>query len=114
MPEFLSNKAVEESTFAITAAFTDSAGNAVVPNSLTWSLSDRDGTIINSREDVAIATPAASTTVVLSGDDLALADPDNSIRVFIIKGNYDDPTLGNGLPIQDEAIFEIENLTNIE
>lgn len=114
MPEFLDEKAVEESTFSITAAFTDSAGNAVVPNSLTWSLSDRDGTIINSREDVAIATPAESNTVVLFGDDLALADTDNPVRVFLIQGDYDDPVLGAGLPIKDEAIFEISNLTIIE
>jgi len=114
MPEYLTDKAIEKSTFAITAAFTDSAGNAVVPNSLTWSLADRDGTIINSREDEAIATPAASVTVVLSGDDLELDDPDNPVRVFLIQGDYDDPVLGSGLPIKEEAIFEISNLTIIE
>ena len=114
MPDFLETKAVEESTYAITAAFLDSDGNAVVPNALTWSLSDKDGTIINSREDVAIGTPASSVTVVLSGDDLALSDPDNPVRIFIIQGDYDDPTLGAGLPIQDEARFEIENLTIVE
>lgn len=113
MPEYLSSKAVEESTFAIISAFTDSAGNDVIPNTLTWSLADRDGTIINAREDVSIVTPAASVTVVLSGDDLALADPDNPMRVFLIQGDYDDPALGAGKPIKDEAIFEIENLTII-
>lgn len=114
MPEYLTTKAVEESTFAITSAFVDSAGNAVTPNTLTWSLADRDGTIINSREDVAIGTPAASVTITLSGDDLALPDTNNPLRVFLIKGDYDDPVLGAGKPIQDEAYFEIENLTIIE
>lgn len=110
MPDFLTQKAVENSTYSIAAAFSDSAGNAVVPNSLTWSLADRDGTIINSREDVAVETPAATVTIVLYGDDLELADPDNAARVFLIKGDYDDPDLGDGLPIAAEICFEIEEL----
>jgi hypothetical protein len=108
----LENKAVEESTYAIVIAFKDSAGNDVIPTTLTWSLSDKDGTIINSRENVSIVTPAASVTVTLEGDDLALADENDPLRFFIVEGVYDDPALGNGKPIRGEVAFEIANTVN--
>lgn len=105
---FLSEKAVEGSTFGIVFSFTDSAGASVVPNSLVWTLTDKDGNVINSRSSESI-TPGASVTVVLSGDDLALPDEDDAVRVVKISGDYDDP-IGNGLPIIAQAIFEIENV----
>jgi len=111
MSDFLNIKAVEQSTFFITAAFTNSAGNSVVPNNLTWTLTDKDGNIINSREGEVIATPAASVTIMLSGDDLELPDIDDPVRVLLIEGDYDDaPTSETGVPIKEQAVFEIENL----
>lgn len=108
----LEKKAVEESTYSIVIGFKDSAGSDVVPNTLKWTLSDKSGTIINSRTEVPVVTPAASITVVLSGDDLAIPDADDAMRFFLIEGDYDDPDLGSGLPLRDECAFLIKKTVN--
>ena len=107
MPTTLTIQAVERSTFAITAAFTDETGAAVVPNSgLVWTLTDVVGNVINSRENVSIAS-ASSVTVVLSGADLAISDTyrDNR-RMLTFEGAYNS-SLGSGLAIVDWVEFSI-------
>jgi hypothetical protein len=110
MPTTLTTEAVERSTFVIRASFTDETGAAVVPNSgLTWTLSDVRGNVVNSREDVAI-TSAATITIVLHGDDLALSDAFRDAgRVLTIRGMYNS-SLGASLEIADQATFVITNL----
>lgn len=109
MPTDLTIKAIEESTYVITASFTDEDDNPVAPNAgLKWHLTDLDRNIINNREDVAIAS-ATTITVVLKGNDLALSS-DIEKRIFTIEGNYDS-TLGTGLPLKDEARFDVVSLT---
>jgi hypothetical protein len=116
MPTRLTVKAVERSTFVVTAAFTDETGAAVVPNSgLTWSLYKRVGappvdTIVNSRNQVAIAS-ASSVSIVLSGADLALTAGQTRARYVLIEGTYTS-TLGT-LPIKDEVVFEIVDLVGV-
>lgn len=89
MPTLLTTEAVEQSTFVIRASFTDEAGAAVAPNSgLSWTLTDVVGNVVNSRSAVAIS-PATTITIVLHGDDLAVADAyrDNR-RLLTIEGTY--------------------------
>ena len=111
----LTSRAAEESTFIVTAVFKDEDGDLVVPNAGTviWSLTDKDGTIINSREDVS-ETSASTINIVLSGDDLALANQDNSEeeRRVTIYAEYDS-TLDNDLPIRGVAIFTVVNLVEV-
>lgn len=107
MPTTLTTQAVERSTFAITAAFTDEAGAAVVPDTgLSWTLTDVVGNVVNSREDVTIS-PAASVSIVLHGADLQIGDAfrDNR-RLVTITGTYDS-SLGSNLEIVDWVQFEI-------
>ena len=104
-------RAIEESTFVVTASFADENGDAVTPNALVWTLTRTDGTAINSREDVSI-TPAASVSIVLSGDDLQVFAGDNYQRVLTLKGTYDSD-LGSGLPLNDELYFSVEDLVNV-
>lgn len=104
-------RAIEKSTFVVTAAFTDESGDAVTPNALTWTLTKSDGTIINSREDVS-ATPDTSINIVLSGDDLQVFAGDNYQRVLTLKGDYDSD-LGSSLPLNDELYFSVEDLVNV-
>ncbi len=69
MPATLTTNAVEKSTYIVTAAFTDEDGDAVTPNAgLVWTLTDMNGVVINSREDVSIS-PDTSVDIVLSGND---------------------------------------------
>jgi hypothetical protein len=114
MPTKLSEKAIEESTFAIKTDFAvkidpdDAVGVPFVPNSgLRWSLTDKDGNVINDRIN-QVLTPATSVTIVLKGDDLALvAGPVR--RYVIVEGTYDG-VLGNDLPFLDEVSFLVQNL----
>jgi hypothetical protein len=110
MPTVLTSKAIEESTYIITAAFTDEDGNAVTPNSLAWTLTDDQGAVINSRENVSL-TPGESVQIVLSGDDLALAENDSRRRRVLVEGVYDS-NAGSGLAIRDEVVFVIQELLN--
>jgi len=114
MPTQLTDYAVEKSTFAVQAAFTDEDDDAVVPDSITWSLCDPDGTIINSRQDVSVSSPASTTTIVLSGDDLQLLDQDNDYetRYLEISAVYDSD-IGQNLPLNDRAEFRVINLKSI-
>jgi len=104
----------EESTFAVSATFTDDAGTPVAPDTLTWTLSDLAGSIINGRNQVSVASPAATTTIVLSGADLVLqvGEVSHGSRRFTVEGTYTS-SLGAGLPITGECEFVIQDFINV-
>ena len=95
----LEPNALEDSTYVVTAAFTDEDGIAVVPNTVTWSLKDKSGTVINERTAVD-ETPASSLDIVLSGDDLDPGAPDSDVGLILltVTAPYDS-ALGAGLPL---------------
>jgi len=109
----IDTKPAEEGTAVITASFTDHNDDAVSPNAgtLTWTLTDTNGTVINSRSDVAI-TSAASATIVLSGDDLAITRTTGAKRIITLEGLYNS-TVGNNLPIKVQGIFNIEHFAAV-
>ena len=111
----LSEAAIEQGTYSIDVSFTDEAGEPVTPNAgLKWSLvkSDR-ATIVNAREDVDIAVPASTVTVILSGADLT-GDTGRVItwRYLVIEGTYDG-SLGTDLPIKDHVQFPIVDVAKV-
>lgn len=108
--QILDEKAKEKGTFFVRSAFTDEDKIAAVPNvgSLTWTLSDARGSVINSRLNQAI-TSASTITIVLSGADLAVSNPDDLLRVVTIQGTYNS-SLGNNLTLKDEVGFYIDDL----
>lgn len=108
----LATKALERSTYVVTAAFTDESGAAVTPDSITWDLTDTDGNVINSRSSVAVAVPASSIDIVLSGDDLAIQRPSMLWRIVTVEAVYDS-SMGSNLPFKDEIRFEIQPLKNV-
>ena len=127
--EILDTNASEEGTYAIDEIqFLDSQDTpaAVTPEagSVTWCLTNKNGDIINSREDVPI-TSASSMTIVLSGDDLAVsgnADKYDTRDGVIIKlyerhvtvQGLVDTVIGtetlDNTPVTKEFIFYIENI----
>jgi len=111
----LTTHAIEKSTYVMTASFKDEDGNAVTPTSITWTLTDKNGVVINSKQDVAVITPAASINIVLSGDDLEVlpGETNNIIRVFAVKAIYDSATLGNDLPLRGAIQFFLDNLVAV-
>jgi hypothetical protein len=103
----------EESTLAITCSFLDEDGAPVIPKSIVWTLTDIRGQVINNRQQVVVSNLAASVTIVLSGEDLALSDieerQESVERVFTVEAVYDS-TIGMNLPLKDACAFEISNL----
>jgi len=110
MPVTLSTHAVEESTYIITAAFTDEDDNAVSPNTLTWTLTDTGGNVINDRQAENVDSPSSSEDIVLSGDDLQITgDSDNGRRILTVEATYDS-NAGSDLPLKDSCKFQIDDL----
>jgi len=104
--------AVEKSTYIVTLTFKDEDNDPVTPATGTWTLTDEDGTVINSREDVAIGSLDTSVDVVLSADDLAVSSGFTGVsekRIFTFEGTYNSD-LGVGLPLKDQLIFPVYNL----
>jgi hypothetical protein len=97
------------STYIVLADFTDEVDVAVVPNTIQWSLTDINGTIINNRDDVSV-TPASSISIVLEGDDILVTD--GLERLITIEAVYNSATYGNDLPLVDQAKFTIDEFTN--
>jgi hypothetical protein len=112
----LSDHAKEEGAFTITASFTDEDDQAVTPNDgLVWHLTDKDGNVINSREDVALVE-ASSIDITLSGDDLAFqaaeAGLEKVLRILTLEGTYNS-SKGSNLPLKDEVKFYVDALVYI-
>lgn len=103
----------EKGTAKFTVAFTDETGASVIPKTgLNWTLTDRAGTVINSRSAVVI-TPAASVTIVLSGADLAISASYAGVgRVLTVQGTYDSD-IGSALPLKEECWFWISDLVAV-
>ena len=110
------NAAVENSSYLIRLDATDELGQSVTPKTGTWSLTDLDGTVINSRDEVVISSLAATMYVLLTGDDLALSVGFTGIsekRVFLFEGTYDS-SYGANNPLKDQLIFPVLNLAKIK
>jgi|WetSurSiteA1Bulk_404760.scaffolds.fasta_scaffold96647_1 hypothetical protein len=108
--------AIEKSSYVVNVAFEDENGNSCVPIYANWTLTDMDGTIINSRNAVGISNNelANNISIALSGNDLALSN-NNAVRsekrIFTIRGNYSS-TYGT-LPFTDQVIFTVQPLKSI-
>ena len=116
MPIKLSKNAVEGSTFTIVVEFnevTPDEINPIVPNSgLKWTLSDKNGNVINEKVDIPIDPPAQSIMIVLSGDDLKTFSGKTTRRYVTVKGTYNGVS-GNNLPLIEEGSFQIDNLVGV-
>jgi len=110
----ITTTAPEKGTFGITCTFTDEDGDALTPDTLTWTLTDMDGSVINSRQDVSVSSLSSSVTITLSGDDLALTTTTSQGRKrrFAIEGTYDSD-LGDNLPLTGECEFSIDSFLGV-
>lgn len=108
----LSEHAIERSAYGIQVSLLDSAGDAVAPKTLAWSLTDQAGVVINGRKDVAVESPGASEVIVLTGDDLQIITSGSryEARKIIVSGTYDDVVLGDDAPFRGEIQFVVDNL----
>lgn len=112
MTTLLTDQAVEKGTYVITLAFFNEDGAAVVPTGATWSLTDRAGAVVNSRSAVSITPLAATATILLQGNDLAVADKRNRARFVTAEWTYNS-ALGTDLTGKEEIEFYIEELRKV-
>lgn len=101
----------ERGTIIPIPAFTDEAGVALTIGQLispTWTLTTSRGAVINSRLNV----PLTALYVTLTGDDTAIINSDLD-RVLTIKAQYNSATYGNGLNLNEEYEFSINDLVNV-
>ena len=106
MPAKLTLSAVEKSTIVITASFHDEAGSPMIPSTISWSLLDEQGEVVNNRNDVVVE-PSTSINIVLTGDDLDIKK--NEIaesRTCVISGRYNS-SYGTDLHYSDSVFFQI-------
>ena len=111
----LTTGASEESTYVIRSRFYDEDDVPVIPETVTWTLTDANGAVINSRENILV-TAAQDVSVVLSGDDLAMQTGETGHttvwRYFAIKATYNS-VYGVGLPIKEQCKFHLTNLRGV-
>jgi len=108
----IGQKVPEEGVAVFTASFTDEDGTACIPTTVTWTLTDSAGTVINSRSAVSV-TPAASVDIVLKDADLALTgSTDTFSRILYVKAVYTSTVVTSGTN-HKEVWFEIEPMVNV-
>lgn len=100
--------AQEEGTYPIVFTYT-LGGAALTPFSVKWTLSKKDKTIVNAREDVVIETPGETNTITPTGDDLAISAPSDIDRVITVKIVYNP----GSLPQNAQAEFKIKPLDQV-
>lgn len=102
MPTKLKTAFNEDGTGVVSCEFFDENGESVLPNSITWALTDNEGTVINNRE-AENKTPGTAIDIVLTGDDLQPG------TLFVtIWGTYDSD-LGTDLPFKDWCSFKVRD-----
>lgn len=104
------------SSAALSFAITDLSDTLVTPNTFLWTLSELDGTDINSRSDVS-ETPAATNYVLLEGADLVNPGVLGNLldKLIRIKGTYDTLVGGDpetNVPYVEEYTFKVEAVIN--
>lgn len=102
----------EQGTGVFDCVFTDENGDSVTPDTVSWTITDSSGTVINEREQVEVESPDSTTTITIYGDDLKILESETGsyvARFIVIEGTYTSD-LGSGLPTKDEAFFTVKNL----
>ncbi len=88
----------------------DSPPNEITPLTVTWTLTDQSGNVINERANVPV-TPATTVAFLLTANDLAITGH-NVQRVIMLTWTYDS-TQGDGLVGRAQGKFSIEKMVGI-
>lgn len=104
MSTVLTNRAISGGTYSITVPFKDEDGFSVIPTSITWTLLNESGNVVNGRLNVEV-TPASSITILLSGADITLSGDSEEVRYISLKAIYDNAYATGLESIQDISFF---------
>ena len=109
------SSAYDKSSYYVTLDFYDEEGAPVAPVSAAWTLTNGNGAIVNSRDNVAIASPIGTTTTVsLSGADLASgSNRAANTRIVTVKATYISTVTGAAMPLNKAARFTINALPGV-
>ncbi len=110
MPVEVNDKIAEGGPAFIKGIFRDEESVLVVPASLKWTLTDDEGEVVNGRSGVAVAVPATSNTVVISGADTTVSSGRRR-RYFLFEGTYVSDV--GTLPLTGEVTFLIDDYRGI-
>jgi hypothetical protein len=106
-------KAQEKSMVGIPCTFLDETESPMIPKTIRWTLTDKNGTVINDRENILFPSPASEIKIVLTNDDLKILDHEQRfkdvVRKLLVSATYDSE-FGLDLPLNDELTFYLENL----
>jgi len=108
----LTTKADEGSTYIVRATYYDDTSVAVTPDSVNWTLTDGDGVVVNSRENVAIAVPSTYNDIVLGAADLKCSGGKDETRVMVLEYIYDS-TSGLNLPGTAQVSFIVHKIQTV-
>lgn len=106
---------VEKSSGSVLVRFRDRNDQPITPTSAKYTITDDAGNVINNKEDIAISSLATQVELLLSGDDLAISSGFAGVseeRILTIEATYDSD-LGNDLPLNEQAIFYVDQLIAI-
>ncbi len=95
----------------ISGEFKDRTGALVTPNTVKYSLNDKDGNIINSIDNISLTSFTTSYEIELSGADLALSATETAPlveRYLLIVATYGTKQDTN------ELKFHIQNLVGVK
>ena len=106
----------DKSSYIIQCDFTDDSGEPVSPVSATWTLTDGNGDIVNTREDQPITALNSTIYIALSGDDLDV-DEDGAraknMRCLIVEATYNSTLTGGILPLKKAVKFQVTDLPQV-
>jgi len=108
--------ATDQSSYIVQVDFTDENGDPVTPVAATWTLTDGHGAIVNSREDVTIASLAATVYVAMYGADLDVdesGDRTDNLRCLVVEATYNSSLTGGTLPLRKAVKFLVTDLPNV-
>ena len=120
MPLKLIGRASEKSNIGIKFTFEHPDDSDVKIRQMSWTLTNIEGAVINSRSDVthgdqsSVGYTLADTTIVLSGNDLQLLDQtkEYELRVLTLQAEYYTEA-GDWVPLIESAEFPVYNMTAV-
>ena len=112
MADRIPTHAREENSYTISMQFKDEDGTTCTAETLTWTLTDMDGNIINSRDGESVTPSSTTETVTLTPSDTTIVAGQSNERLFLAEWTYDSD-YGTGLTGKKQAIFIIDDLLHI-
>jgi hypothetical protein len=106
MPKKLDGYADEGSSKGVRITCKDTNGDAFVPDSMSYTLTDLDGNVIDDLEDVSVTTPAAVVDIILPASAMILTDQTNKYETRVLTVTAIDGTE----TIKMQAEFTVKNL----